>query len=246
MEKSKDEAGRTVSGISGIWNDSELCSDRARKQYAAKCSSGCAAVFGSSPGRQVLPETEKKNAERTGEAVNICVFGASSDTIDSRYLAAGEELGRRMAQRGHSLIFGGGATGMMGAVVRGVTAEGGSSTGIAPRFFDQEGVLYPACNRMIFTGTMRERKEKMEQMADGFIMTPGGIGTLEEFFEVLTLKQLGQHDKPIGILNTAGCFSSLEALLKELAKTGFMTEECLQLFFMEKDPEKLLDRIEPM
>ncbi len=176
--------------------------------------------------------------------MKLCVFGASSDQIDRRYLEAGEALGRRMARRGHPLIFGGGATGMMGAVVRGVTEEGGESTGIAPRFFDREGVLYPGCSQMIFTDTMRQRKEQMEQLADGFIVTPGGIGTLEEFFEVLTLKQLGQHQKPIAILNTAGCFDSLKELLENLVKDGFMSEGCLELYYMTDDAEELLSYME--
>ncbi|MGN0715686.1 MAG: TIGR00730 family Rossman fold protein, partial [Anaerovoracaceae bacterium] len=148
------------------------------------------------------------------------------------------------ARRGHQLVFGGGATGMMGAVVRGVTEEGGQSTGIAPRFFDREGVLYPGCSQMIFTDTMRQRKEQMEKLSDGFIVTPGGIGTLEEFFEMLTLKQLGQHDKPIAILNTAGCFDALGALLEGLVEDGFMDAGCLGLYYMTDDAEELLSYME--
>ena len=176
--------------------------------------------------------------------MKLCVFGASSDRIDRRYLEAGETLGHLMAQRGHRLIFGGGATGMMGAVVRGLTEEGGKSIGIAPRFFDREGVLYPGCSQMIFTDTMRQRKEQMEQLSDGFIVTPGGIGTLEEFFEVLTLKQLGQHHKPIAILNTAGCFDTLADLLEGLVRDGFMSAGCLGLYYMTDDPEALLSYLE--
>ena len=139
--------------------------------------------------------------------MNICVFGASSNDIDPAYIAAGEQLGKEMAARGHKLVFGGGQTGLMGAVVRGVTAGGGHSTGIAPTFFDIPGILFEACTEFIFTETMRERKDLMDSKSDAFIMTPGGIGTMEEFFEIFTLKQLGRHAKPIGILNVNGYYS---------------------------------------
>lgn len=186
----------------------------------------------------------KMKGDNVEIAMNLCVYGASSEAIDRRYIKAGEELGKLMARRGHSLIFGGGATGLMGAVVRGVSSEGGRSIGIAPRFFDVEGVLYKECSQMIFTETMRERKELMEQKADGFIMTPGGIGTFEEFFEILTLKQLGRHNKPIGILNTGGYFDPLIDLLKETANRGFMGKACLKLYFVSESPAEVLDYME--
>jgi uncharacterized protein (TIGR00730 family) len=176
--------------------------------------------------------------------MNICVYGASSDLIDRIYLDAGRTLGQRMAERGHGLVFGAGATGMMGAAVRGVTEKDGRSIGVAPRFFDQPGVLYENCSEMIFTETMRQRKEIMEQRSDGFIMTPGGIGTYEEFFEILTLKQLGRHEKPIGILNAGGYFDDLAKLLEDTAAKGFMHEDCLKLYFITDDVEKLLDYME--
>ena len=176
--------------------------------------------------------------------MKICVYGASSDRIDPQYLEAGTELGRMMGERGHTLVFGGGATGMMGAAVRGISENGGASIGIAPKFFDQPGILFEECSRFIFTETMRERKELMENESDGFIMTPGGIGTFEEFFEVLTLKQLGRHHKPIGILNTGGYFDHLEQLLQITAEKGFMGEECLELYHITDDVEDLLDYME--
>lgn len=176
--------------------------------------------------------------------MKLCVYGASSDRIDRTYLDAGGELGRELARRGHTLVFGGGATGLMGTVVRGVSAEGGRSIGVSPKFFDEPGVLYAECSQTIFTDTMRERKERMEREADGFIMTPGGIGTYEEFFEILTLKQLGRHEKPIGILNAGGYFDHLEQLLQMTADRGFMHADCLQLYYMTDDVGKLLDYME--
>ena len=176
--------------------------------------------------------------------MNLCVYGASSDRIDRVYLDAGRELGRKLAERSHTLVFGAGATGMMGAAVRGAEEKGGRSIGVAPRFFDQPGVLYENCSEMIFTETMRQRKEIMEQKSDGFIMTPGGIGTYEEFFEILTLKQLGRHEKPIGILNAGGYFDDLAKLLEDTAAKGFMGEDCLKLYCITGDVEKLLDYME--
>ena len=100
------------------------------------------------------------------------------------------------------------------ACARGAAQAGGEILGIAPSFFNQEGVLFPHCTRLHLTDTMRQRKEQMETLSQGFVMAPGGIGTLEEFFEILTLKQLGRHQKPIAVLNIRGYFDALEELLE--------------------------------
>lgn len=175
--------------------------------------------------------------------MNICVFGASSNDIDPKYIAAGEALGRAMAEKGHCLIFGGGQTGLMGAVSRGIHEKGGSSIGIAPTFFDLPGILEQNCTEFIFTETMRERKDLMEKKSDAFIMTPGGIGTMEEFFEIFTLKQLGRHEKPIGILNVDGYYDELIQMLIHTAEKGFMDMKCMDLLCVSEDPEELLERI---
>lgn len=175
--------------------------------------------------------------------MRICVFGASSNNIDPKYISAGEELGRAMADTGHELVFGGGMTGLMGAVVRGVTEKGGRSTGIAPKFFDRPGVLFADCTEFVFTETMRERKELMDQKAEAFIMTPGGIGTMEEFFEIFTLKQLGRHEKPIGILNVDGYYDELIQLLIHTAEKGFMAMECMDLLCIAAEPSELLNKM---
>jgi len=176
--------------------------------------------------------------------MNICVYGASSNDIDKMYIEAGELLGEAMAKEGHTLVFGGGQTGLMGAVVRGIYRCGGKSIGIAPAFFDIPGVLFEECTEFIFTETMRERKNLMERKADAFIMTPGGIGTMEEFFEIYTLKQLKQHNKPIGILNTGGYYDDLITMLEHTVQKGFLKEECLNLFVVSDDPEILLKKIQ--
>lgn len=161
--------------------------------------------------------------------MNICVYGASSNAIENGYISAGEELGRVMASRGHSLIFGAGAGGLMGAVARGCKEIGGEIIGVVPSFFNVDGVLYDKCDELIFTDTMRQRKQIMEDRADAFVMTPGGIGTFEEFFEILTLKQVMRHNKPIAVLNTNGYFNPMIKMLEYAADERFMTEKCLTL-----------------
>ena len=109
--------------------------------------------------------------------MNICIYGASSNIIDDVYIKDGESLGSIIAKRGHGIVYGGGAEGMIGAVARGVSQENGSIIGIAPSFFKVDGVLYDKCTEFIYTDTMRNRKEKMELLSDAFLVTPGGIGT---------------------------------------------------------------------
>ena len=176
--------------------------------------------------------------------MNICVYGASSDLIDKEFINQGEILGEKMADRGHSLVFGGGAHGLMGAVARGVSRGNGNIIGIAPSFFNVDGVLYDKCSDFIYTETMRERKQTMENLSDAFIMTPGGIGTFEEFFEILTLKQLAQHNKPIAVLNTNGYFDDIANLMGNAAKKNFMQRGTLELYKFFTDCNEMLDYIE--
>ena len=133
--------------------------------------------------------------------MKICVFGAASNEIDKSYIEAVEKLGEEMAKRGHTLVFGGGGNGLMGAVARGVNRKGGRIIGIIPGFFRDETVeaIYDKCDDLIYTNTMAERITAMTNMSDAFITVPGGVGTFEEFFEVFTLKQLTRHSKPIAI-----------------------------------------------
>ena len=125
----------------------------------------------------VLPQVAAPVFRRKNKGdnrLNICVYGASSALLKNIYYEKTEELGRAMGKRGHGLVFGGGATGMMGAAARGVAAENGYILGIAPRFFDQPGVLYEKCTEFIFTENMRERKKLLEEKSDATIVAPGG------------------------------------------------------------------------
>lgn len=176
--------------------------------------------------------------------MNICVYGAASNEIDNSYITAGEKLGQELAKRGHTLIFGAGASGLMGAVVRGVDRENGKSVGIAPNFFNIDGILYDNCSEYIYTDTMRERKMLMEERADAFVMTPGGIGTFEEFFEILTLRSLDRHKKPIAILNTNGYFDSLLEFLSFGVKENFLKQENLELYLVSDDVTDIINYLE--
>ena len=177
--------------------------------------------------------------------MKICVFGASSRDLRQEYYDAAFALGAEMARRGHELVFGGGTSGLMGAAARGMASAGGKGIiGVAPRFFDEPGILYEGCTQMIFTETMSERKKAMEDMSEAFITLPGGIGTLEEFFEALTLKQLGRHAKAMAVLNTLGYYDSMEAMLVKAVEQKFFPEDGHALYAVFDEPRALLDYVE--
>lgn len=161
--------------------------------------------------------------------MNICVFCASSEKIDKSYITAGENLGEKLAERGHTLIFGAGKYGVMGAVARGLRRKDGSAIGVIPNFFDEVDVMFTDCE-IIRTETMRERKSIMEEKSDAFVVMPGGIGTFEEFFEILTLKQLGRHEKPIIIYNVNGFYDNMLRMLDVVIEEQFMADKCRGLF----------------
>ena len=173
--------------------------------------------------------------------MKICIYGASSNRLEPRYYEDARRFGTLLAEGGHSLIFGGGAGGLMGACAEG--ASGAEIIGVAPRFFDEPGILYPGCTRMIYTETMRERKAIMEEEAEAFVVLPGGIGTFEEFFETLTLKQLGRHGKPMALLNTRDYYAPLTALLERAAEDGFLSRRCFELFAVCATPEEALEHV---
>lgn len=178
--------------------------------------------------------------------MRICVFGAASSTIDPEYIEKVEQLGKEMAARGHSLVFGAGAHGLMGAVARGVREVGGYILGVVPKFFDEADVeeLCDFCNELIRPDTMRQRKQIMEDNCDAFIVVPGGIGTFEEYFEILTSKQLCRHNKPIALYNIKGYYNELEHAMEAAIKKNFIRANCLELYKVTDDPEELLRYIE--
>ena len=181
-----------------------------------------------------------------GVIMRICVYGAASSTIDPRYIEAVELLGREMVKRGHSLVFGGGANGLMGAVARGVHSEGGHILGVIPTFFADEQIeaVFDACTELIEPETMRERKRIMEDNADAFIVVPGGIGTFEEFYEILTSKQLCRHNKPIALYNIMGYFNELCVMMEASVEKEFIREDCLELYKISENIDEIFGYIE--
>lgn len=182
--------------------------------------------------------------------MKICIFGAASAHIDKVYIDKVESLAKELAKRGHSLVFGAGATGLMGAAARGFKEGGGFIHGVIPKFFRDEGVevIYDGCDKMTYTETMSERKMIMEDDCDAFIITPGGIGTFEEFFEVLTLKQLGRHKKAIAIYNIENYYDGLEEFMKTVYERKFINFKCYEMysyFSSEKELIKYLESYSP-
>ena len=177
--------------------------------------------------------------------MNIAVYGAASSLIDESYKSAGRELGRKLVEKNCGLVFGGGANGMMGAVAEGVYEKGGYILGVVPSFFKEANaeISFKKCTEYIYTDTMRERKRQMEEHCDAFIITPGGIGTLDEFFEILTLKQLGRHNKAIAIYNINGIYDNVAAGLYRLVQEEFITKDCADLCKMFTDVDEMLDYI---
>lgn len=169
---------------------------------------------------------------------NICIFGASSSNIGSIYLGAAFETGRLIAEAGFGLVFGAGDSGVMGAAARGADGSGGRITGVIPEKLNRKGIYFERCTERIETKTMHERKSLMEELSDGFIALAGGYGTIEEFMEVLTLKQLKYFDKPIVLLNTNGYFDPLIRQLGRCVEEGFTSKAHGALYFVAKDPEE--------
>ena len=176
--------------------------------------------------------------------MNICVYCASSDKIDKTYITAGEKFGEEMAKRNHTLIFGSGIYGVMGAVARGVKNNGGKRIGVVPEFIRNLVTVDTDCDEFIVTETMRQRKQVMEEKSEAFVMLPGGIGTFEEFFEILTLKQLEQHQKPIVIYNVNNYFNPLIDMLETAINQDFMSPDCRDLVFFSKDINEIFDYLD--
>ncbi len=176
--------------------------------------------------------------------ITICMYGAASDRIDQNYITAVEALGREIGKRNHKLIYGGGASGLMGACARGVSEAGGSVIGVVPCFMSSYEPIFEGCTETIKIETMGQRKQIMEDNADAFIIVPGGIGTFDEFFQVLTLRELDRLDEPIVLFNVDGFYDSLIQVIDECIGKGFIREKVRKLFSVCADSKEALDVIE--
>ena len=174
----------------------------------------------------------------------ICVYCGSSDRIPQPYLDEAYQMGEEIARRGMTLVYGAGSTGIMGAVANGVIDAGGAVWGVIPKMFDTPQLAHRGLTRFEVTETMHTRKARMAELADAFIALPGGYGTFEELFEIITWAQIGLHRKPIGLLNTTGYYNPLLAMIDHADAEGFIYNEHRQLLTCKNTPVELLDALE--
>ncbi len=174
---------------------------------------------------------------------SVCVFCGSRDGNDPVYLEAARATGAAIARRGWRLVFGGGQVGIMGAVADAALAEGGEVIGVIPRALLEREVAHPGVTQLHVVTSMHRRKALMSSLSDGFLTLPGGFGTLEEFFETLTWAQLGLQPKPCALLDVAGFWDPLLAMLDTLVAEGFVPAEHLGLVLSDPEVDALLDRM---
>ena len=174
----------------------------------------------------------------------VCVFCGSSTGNDPAYAEAARTLGRTLAERGITLVYGGGHVGLMGVVADAALGAGGGVIGVMPKALVEREIGHTGLTKLHVVGSMHERKAMMSELSGGFVALPGGNGTLEEFFEVLTWAQLGEHDKPCGLLNVAGYYDPLLAVFDRMVDRAFLKQEHRKLVLVERDPSALLERFE--
>jgi uncharacterized protein (TIGR00730 family) len=172
----------------------------------------------------------------------ICVYCGSSPGLLPDYRESARRLGFELAARGLRLVYGGASVGVMGAVADAVLEQGGKVTGVIPRSLATREVSHAGLDELFVVESMHERKAKMAELSDGFIALPGGWGTIEEIFEMLTWAQLGFHEKPCGLLNAASYYDLLFAFLESAIEQRFVKEEYRPMMMMDDSPGALLDR----
>ena len=175
---------------------------------------------------------------------SIVVFCGSSDGYHECYREAAYELGTILAEQSIRVIYGGAKIGLMGALAEGALANGGQVIGVIPRFLETKEVAHDGLTELITVDTMHQRKLKMHELSDGIITLPGGWGTMEELFEMLTWGQLGLHSKPIGLLNVNGYYGALKALSDNMVTEGFLSEFVNNSLLISESPQELLEKME--
>lgn len=173
---------------------------------------------------------------------SLAVFCGSRNGASDVYMKGAKKLGKELAQREITLVYGGSSVGIMGAVANSVLKAGGQAIGVMPRFLDTKERSHKTLSDLIIVESMHERKAKMSELADGFIALPGGPGTLEEFFEMFTWAQIGLHQKPLGLLNINHYYDPLIALFNHMADEQFMDEKHRSMTLVDAEPDHLLDQ----
>lgn len=174
----------------------------------------------------------------------ICVYSSSSNLIDKKYQEAAYQLGCEIAKRGDTFLYGGGQLGLMGQCAKGVHDHNGKVIGVIPEALNVKGVVYDYCDELIVTEDMRSRKKAMDEQSDAVITLPGGFGTLEELLEMITLKQLEYHNKPIAILNTDGFYNELIAMFDKIMDFNFAKDKMKSYYYISHDVKDILDYID--
>ncbi len=174
---------------------------------------------------------------------SLCVYCGSRDGEHPSYVHAADQIGRRLARQGGRLVYGGGRVGLMGVVADAVLAEGGEVVGVIPQTLMDREVGHPGLTELHVVQTMHERKRLMAERADAFLALPGGIGTFEELFEVWTWRQLGYHDKPVGLLNVQGYYDGLLGFLGHTVAQGFLSPAQHGVLQVGTDPAALLEAL---
>ena len=174
---------------------------------------------------------------------SVCIYCGSSDKIGEMYLTAASRMGEYLAEQDIQIIYGGGSTGLMGEVANGALKAGGEVIGVITEQFNNPTLALSNLTKMEVLPDMHTRKARMAELADGFIALPGGIGTLDELFEIITWAQIGLHQKPIGLLNIDGYFDLLVAFLEHVNQEGFMYEEHSNLYTIDETPEALWKKL---
>jgi len=174
---------------------------------------------------------------------SICVFCGSSDSVHADYISAARFMGRILAERGLRLIYGGGKTGLMGAVADGALSAGGEVIGVIVPSMNTMTLAHDGLTRMDVSPDMHARKARMHELADGYIAMPGGFGTFDELFETVTWAQTGAHEKPVGLLNVKNYYAPLLAAIDHAVEEGFIFKEHRDTLFCDSDPNKLIDRM---
>ena len=178
-----------------------------------------------------------------GKLEKICVFCGSSDGNDPQITQAAVELAQTFAQRDITLVYGAAKIGVMGTLAKTVLDNHGEVIGIIPQFLKKKEVAHLGLTQLITTKNMHERKLQMQEVSDGFIALPGGFGTLEELFEIITWLQLGLHTKPIGLLNVNGFYDDLLQLLETMVRKGFLSMKNYEMLLVDTSVEKLLQKM---
>lgn len=173
----------------------------------------------------------------------LCVYCGSSNDVDPRHLEGAAELGRLAARRGVEIVFGGGHVGLMGALADGALAEGGRVTGVIPEHLKSRELGHEGVSELIVVDSMHTRKKRMFELSDAFCVLPGGFGTLDEAFEIITWKQLGLHDKPVVLVNLAGYWDPLLGMFDHQIGAGYVRPRHTGLFRVVERVESVLDAL---